>query len=159
LNNLKSKQRSYSDAINGKVKEYEYLQFLWGTRQKSPNKVEQVDVGWMLGARILLLTLLGVLGVAIHVLGRFEPLSIIIMFLMLRTWEFVLLRFEKFLLTCLILASILLDIVWIALSSNDLNQINFMSQKFATIVTYILLGVKIVLLGYLLLVERSLSSS
>jgi hypothetical protein len=49
-------------------------------------------------------------------------------------------------------AAILLDIIWIALSSSDVNQINFMSQSAATIFTYILLGVKAVLLGYLILV-------
>jgi hypothetical protein len=158
INELKSKQRTYSDAINGKLKEYEYLQFLWGTRQKSPSKVEQVDVGWMLGFRIVLMVVLGILGVGVHVLGRVEPLSIIIVFLMIRSWEFVWLRFERFLMTWLTVAAILLDIVWIALCSFDVNQINFMRVDVCIVVSYVLLGVKIVLLGYLVVVESSLSS-
>jgi hypothetical protein len=73
------------------------------------------------------------------------------MFLLLRTWEYVLLRPEKFLLTWLTVCSILLDIIWIALSSGTLNQINFLPVGGAVIVTYILLGMKALLLGYLLL--------
>lgn len=46
----------------------------------------------MLGARMVMLLALGILGTIVHILGRYEPLSIIIMFLILRTWEYVLMR-------------------------------------------------------------------
>lgn len=93
-----------------------------------------------------------------HVLGRCEPLSIIIAFLLLKSWEYVLLRHEKFLLFWLTVAAILLDIIWIALCSGNDSQINFVPLGGAIVVTYILLGVKVFLLGYLLVFEKSLMS-
>jgi len=40
----------------------------------------------MLGVRIFFILTMGILGVIVHVLGRCEPLSIIITFLLLRSW-------------------------------------------------------------------------
>jgi len=73
----------------------------------------------MLAVRMLLLIALGLLGTIVNILGRCEPLSIIIMFLILRVWEYVMLRHEKFLLTWITVCAILLDVIWIALCSND----------------------------------------
>jgi len=44
------------------------------------------DIKWMLGVRIFFILTMGILGVIVHVLGRCEPLSIIITFLLLRSW-------------------------------------------------------------------------
>lgn len=80
------------------------------------------------------------------------------MFLMLRTWEFVLLRREKFMYTWLAVAGILVDVIWVALCSGSDSQINFIPLSGAVIVTYILLAAKAILLAYLLIAEQSLVS-
>lgn len=70
LNQIRLKQRTYEDVTDDKVKEYEYLQFLWGVRHRSPHKVSELDVGWMLAFRMTLLIILGCLGTIVHILGR-----------------------------------------------------------------------------------------
>jgi hypothetical protein len=77
---------------------------------------------------------------------------------MLKTWEFVLLRHEKFMLAWLTISGMLLDVIWVVLSSSEVNQTNFLSQTPNAITTYILFGVKTVLLTYLLIAERSMST-
>lgn len=67
---------------------------------------------------MFLLVAIGILSTIAHILGRYEPLSIILMFLILRTWEYVLLRHEKFLITWITISALLLDIIWIALCSH-----------------------------------------
>ena len=127
------------------------MHFLWGVRHRSPHKISSLDVKWMLALRMILLLAIGIMGLIVHVLGRFDPLSIIITFLILRTWQYVLMRHEKFIITWITVSAILLDIIWIALCSDNNNQTNFMSLSGALIFTYILLGTKAFLLGYLLI--------
>lgn len=67
---------------------------------------------------MFLLVAIGILSTIAHILGRYEPLSIILMFLILRTWEYVLLRHEKFLITWITISTLLLDVIWIALCSH-----------------------------------------
>jgi hypothetical protein len=40
----------------------------------------------MLAVRIFFIVMMGILGVILHVLGRCEPMSIIITFLLLSSW-------------------------------------------------------------------------
>jgi hypothetical protein len=61
-------------------------------------------------------------------------------------------------LTWLTICSILLDIIWIALSSSEKNQINFLPLSGALVLTYVILIIKALLFGYMLLVEKSLDS-
>ena len=56
------------------------------------------------------------------------------------------------------MAAILLDIIWIALCSGNDSQINFVPLGGAIVMTYILLGMKAILLGYLLVAEQALVS-
>lgn len=76
---------------------------------------------------------------------------------MLRSWEFVLLRHEKFFLLWVAIASILLDIAWISISSGFDSQITYTNNSTPVIVTYFLLGLKVILFAYLTVVERSLT--
>lgn len=57
--------------------------------------------------------------------------------------------------TWIVLASILIDIVWIVVASGTPSQINFISLESAETLTYFLLVVKALLFGYLLFFERS----
>lgn len=67
-------------------------------------------------------------------------------------------RYEKFLLAWVTVAAILLDIIWIALCSSYESQINFAALSEATIISYVLLSIKVFLLAYLLIAEQSLVS-
>lgn len=78
--------------IDDKVKEYEYLQFLWGVRNRAPHAISPLDVKWMLNFRLLCIVVLGLLGLAVHVLGRCEPMVLVVVFLMLKARDLVLLR-------------------------------------------------------------------
>ena len=70
--------------VDDKIKEYEYLQFLWGIRHRSPHKVSPLDVPAMLWFRLIIIILLLLLGLAVHVLGRCEPTVLIVAFLLLK---------------------------------------------------------------------------
>lgn len=46
------------------------MQYLWGVRHKYPHKIANVDVKWMVVVRVILLSILGLLSIAVQVLGR-----------------------------------------------------------------------------------------
>ena len=66
----KDKTALYSQIVDDKIKEYEYLQFLWGIKHRSPHKITHIDATWMLILRTIFIICMGVLGVTVHVLGR-----------------------------------------------------------------------------------------
>ena len=112
----------------------------------------------MLWFRLIIIILLLLLGLAVHVLGRCEPTVLIVAFLLLKNREYVLLRPEKFMITWLTLASILIDIIWLSLASGSLSQINFIPLAAAEVLTYILMGLKAIFFIYMLIVEKALVS-
>ena len=155
LENNKELQLRYRNNQECKIKEYEYLQFLWGMRYKSPDKISQLDVPWMLVVRTLFVVLLGILGLVVHVYGRCEPLCLVIAVMMLRTREYVMLRTDRFTMTWLVLAAILLDVIWLVLASHHLSEINFFNLMVAQIITCVLIAIKAFLLIYLVFFEKS----
>ena len=159
MKQAKDKTVLYSQIVDDKIKQYEYLQFLWGIKHRSPHKITHVDATWMLVLRTIFIILLAVLGLIVHVLGRCQPLSLITAFLLLKNREHILLRNEKFMLTWLVLSSILMDVIWIVVSSDSLSQINFISMQAAQTLTYLLLVVKACLFGYLLFFEKAFDDS
>ena len=78
--------------LDDKIKEYEYLQFLWGIKHRAPHKISPLDVQWMLIFRTVMIVLLGLLGLGVHIFGRCEPTSLILSYLLLRNREYVMLR-------------------------------------------------------------------
>ena len=74
---------------------------------------------------------------------------------MIKVREYVMLHTDRFLLTWLTLAAILLDVIWLVFASNHLSEISFFSLTIAQVFTYILLAVKGFLLVYLVFFERS----
>lgn len=64
-----------------------------------------------------MLVILGFLGLGVNVLGRCEPISIILAFLMVRIYDLVMAREEKFYIAWIIVAGIFLDIAWIWVAS------------------------------------------
>lgn len=78
--------------LDDKIKEYEYLQFLWGIRHRAPHKISPLDVRFMLVFRTIIIVLLGLLGLAAHILGRCEPTCLILAYLLLRNRDYVMLR-------------------------------------------------------------------
>ena len=91
----------------------------------------------------------------VHVLGRYEPLGFILAMIVAKNWKYVILRVEKFLLGWASIAAICLDFIWLAFSSTEESQIDYMKQDWATVLTYLLLVSKIVLLLYMLLWEKA----
>lgn len=100
---------------------------------------------------MIFVLLLGLLSVLAHVFGRAEPLSFIVAFFILKWVPYVILRDELFFITWILIASILLDLIWIVFSSHNVSQINLLNMTEATIITYILLCVKVLYLVYLLI--------
>lgn len=85
----------------------------------------------MLILRTLFIALLGVMGLVVNIMGRSEPLSLILAFLLLKNRDYVFLRNEKFMITWIVLASILIDIAWLVVASDTLSQINFIPLQTA----------------------------
>lgn len=139
-------------------KEYEYLQYLWGVRHKYPHKIAKIDVMWMVIFRIVLLSLLGIISIIVQVLGRCEPLSFILALILAKNWKYVMLRSQKFLLVWIVIGGICLDLIWIAFDGDHLSQINYLKLAWCGILTYLLIIVKIVLLLYMLIVQKAFSS-
>ena len=79
--------------------------------------------------------------------------------MLLKNREHILLRNEKFMLTWLVLSSILMDVIWVVVSSDSQSQINFTSLETAETLTYLLLVVKACLFGYLLFFEKAFDDS
>ena len=131
IQEVKEKTASYSKIVDDKIKEYEYLQFLWGIKHRSPHKITHLDAAWMLILRTLFIALLGVMGLVVNIMGRSEPLSLILAFLLLKNRDYVFLRNEKFMITWIVLASILIDIAWLVVASDTLSQINFIPLQTA----------------------------
>ncbi len=48
LDKNKRLSHEYMKNYEDKAKEYEYLNFLWGMKYKSPHKISQLDVPWIL---------------------------------------------------------------------------------------------------------------
>lgn len=135
------------------------MQYLWGIRHKYPDKINSLDVKWMIALRIILLSCLGILSILVQGLGRCEPLSFILALILAKNWKYVILRSEKFLLTWIGIGSLCLDIIWLAFCGDKISQINYIFSTWAIILTYILIITKILLLFYLIALEKSLSSS
>lgn len=74
-----------------------------------------------------------------------------------KNWKYVILRGEKFTMTWLVIAALCLDFIWISFASDEVSMINFLRLVAADIFTYILIIVKMVLLLYMLLFEKSFS--
>ncbi len=115
-----------------------------------PVKIEDQDVQRIVLIRTILIVLLGGLGIMVHVLGRYEPLSLICVFLLLKWRTYVILKIEVFLMTWLNISAMLLDGIWLVFSSHHVSQINYLNLHSAMIFTYVLLGVKACFLIYLL---------
>ena len=105
-----------------------------------------------------MLLLLGLLGLVCNILGRCEPVSLILAFILLKNYELVMLREEKFYMTWLTVAGILLDLVWLSIASDAKSQINFMDLSAAHLCTYPLVLVKAVFFVYMLVYERAFTS-
>ena len=73
-------------------REYEYLQYLWGIKHKSPHKIGQEDVKWMIIFRLVVASLLGLLSVVVQCLGRCEPLSFLLALLIFKNWKYVIIQ-------------------------------------------------------------------
>ena len=67
-------------------------------------------------------------------------------------------RSEKFLMTWVVVVCICIDIIWISFAADQLSLINFLKLATVDIFTYILLIVKIILMLYLLLIEKAFAS-
>jgi hypothetical protein len=131
---------------------------LWGIRHKYPHKIANLDVMWMIVVRIVLLSVLGLLSIAVQVLGRCEPLSFILSLILAKNWKYVMLRSEKFLISWIGIGAICLDLIWIAFGADQLSQINYLELAWSSILTYLLIIAKIVLLVYMLIIEKAFSS-
>jgi hypothetical protein len=138
-----------------KQREYEYLQYLWGIRHRHPHKIAKQDVKWMIITRLLIASIMGLLSLAVQCLGRCEPLSFLLVLLILKNWKYIILRNEKFLMTWLTITSMCLDFVWISFAAGQASLINYLDLPAVAILTYIMLVVKAVLLFYLIIIEKS----
>jgi len=94
------------------------MQFLWGIRHRPPSKIDQVDVTWIITVRIILAVTLGLLSIAVHALGRCEPLSFILSMLLARNWKYVILANEKFWLVWIAISALSLDCIWLAVGAD-----------------------------------------
>ncbi len=61
--------------------------------------------------------------------------------------------------TWIAITAICLDFIWISFASDEMSLINFLKLTSTSVITYILLIIKIVTLFYLLIVEKSFSST
>jgi len=68
------------------------MQYLWGIKHKSPNKIQNIDIKWMIASRIILMISLALLSILVQVLGRCEPLSFILALILAKNWKYVILR-------------------------------------------------------------------
>ena len=94
--------------------------------------------------------LLGILSVAVHALGRCEPMSFILSFLILKDWKYVILRNDKIVLGIVNILAICLDFIWIAFAADSISQINFTRFSSTFFFTIFLLLVKMVLMIYVI---------
>ena len=128
---------------------------MWGVRHKQPHKIAKVDARWVVAVRVVLMTIIALATCIVHVLGRYEPLGMILALVLGKNWKFVILRVEKFLLGWVCVAALVLDFIWLSFSSEEISQINYMKSDWTIVFTYVLLVAKIVLLVYLLAVEKA----
>ncbi len=143
--------------LGQKRQELEYLQFLWGIRHLPPDKINQIDVEWIIIVRSIFILLMMLLSLTLYPLGRHQPLSFIIAIMLLRVRETVILRTEKFLLSWLAIAAFFLDVIWIAFGARQASQINYLDSSMAEITTYGHLGVMAVFLIFMIMVEKAFS--
>lgn len=131
------------------------MQYLWGIRHKYPHKIDKIDVTWIIVLRIIAIVSLGLLSICVQVLGRCQPLSFILALVLAKNWKYVILRNEKFLLSWVSIGAIVLDLIWISFGGDKLSQINYIHLTSCIILTYILIVAKILLLIYLIVVQKS----